>query len=338
MINQSGIERTMLFRSRGEGDEALREVHGGGMAVTQDLFRVTRYPDGGGSSSPLTMLPQNDPRHLMFTGRDSQAEVAHWRDMERQAEVVFQQVQARTQPLLPAFQRLEQELKTAQAAVQHAYADLTGVRSKRDGLQLEVVDNVQLEMAGLDESLADLERDLGRMAAQFEPIAKERGEVCALVAELMDEHKEVKQGIAQFYERLKTAQREVEGAVLDRVAAQNAARHWVDKMAEEQKKAQVCRDAVGVLQEEFDSWSAMASEYCARVENTRKPEVVERELKGVQQALHEREKRGGATVEEMTVEVNRTHAALQKVKSELSELNQLAAVCYALPCSIGASS
>ncbi|KZV67077.1 P-loop containing nucleoside triphosphate hydrolase protein [Peniophora sp. CONT] len=323
MINQGRIERTMLFRGRGEADEALRGVHGGGMAVTQDLFRVMRYPDGGGSSIPLNKLRQNDQRHLMFTGRDSAAEIAHWREQEHLAEQAFQEVFTRIQPLLPAFKRLEAEVKNAQAAATRAHSDLAKARRKRDQLQEEVNNDVQLETAGLDDSLADLERDLEKMMAQFEPIVKEREEITAQVTELMNQHKEVKKGIAEFHDRLKAAQVEVEAAVLDRVQAQNNARHYMEKMAEEQKKLQDSREAEDVLREEFDNWSAKASEYCARVENTRKPDVIERELTGVQKALKEREKRDGATVEEMTVEVNRTHAALQKVKGELDELDEL---------------
>ena len=53
----------------------------------------------------------------------------------------------------------------------------------------------------------------------------------------------------------------------------------------------------------------------------------------MQKALKEREKRHGATVEEMTVEVNRTHAALQKVKGELDELDELTLV-RSLPLSL----
>lgn len=117
MINQGRIERTLLARTRKEGDELLQGIHGGGQAISQDLFRVTRFGDGGGSSNPLNTLRQNDPRHFLFTGRDSAAEIAHWREQERVAEQAFQEVYARVQPLLPAFKRLEQEVKNAQVGL-----------------------------------------------------------------------------------------------------------------------------------------------------------------------------------------------------------------------------
>ena len=86
------------------------------MAITHDGFRVMRYPDGGGSSNPLNNLRPNDPRHMMFTGRDSKAEIAHWREKEHEAELAYREVVERCQPLLPNFKRLEQEFKSAQVS------------------------------------------------------------------------------------------------------------------------------------------------------------------------------------------------------------------------------
>lgn len=50
---------------------------------------------------------------------------------------------------------------------------------------------------------------------------------------------------------------------------------------------------------------------------------MERTLESVQKALKERERRHGATVEEMTIEVNNAKAVLDSVEKELRSLAAL---------------
>ena len=43
LINQSKIERTLLGRTRADVDSVLSRLHGGGVGLSADLYRVTRY-------------------------------------------------------------------------------------------------------------------------------------------------------------------------------------------------------------------------------------------------------------------------------------------------------
>lgn len=57
--------------------------------------------------------------------------------------------------------------------------------------------------------------------------------------------------------------------------------------------------------------------------NPRKAADVQRHLESVQKALKEREKRHGASVEEMAAEVNKATENLQKVQKELKQMSGL---------------
>jgi hypothetical protein len=46
----------------------------------------------------------------------------------------------------------------------------------------------------------------------------------------------------------------------------------------------------------------------------------------VQKSVKDREKRDGVTVDEMTIEVNRAHQALEKTKTELGSMDALTRV------------
>ena len=64
-------------------------------------------------------------------------------------------------------------------------------------------------------------------------------------------------------------------------------------------------------------------EYCEPVANPRKVDVVEKNLKSVQAALKEREKRHGATVEDMTVEVRLAKLNLEMAERDLKDMATL---------------
>ena len=79
------------------------------------------------------------------------------------------------------------------------------------------------------------------------------------------------------------------------------------------------------------SWTKKASDYCERVPNLRKVEIVQRNLEAVQAALKEREKRQGASIEEIAEELQRKKSALDTARKEIRALNSLNRVCRCLP-------
>lgn len=92
LINQAKIERTLLAPTRSRADELLRGIHGGGLCLTADLWRVNRYKfvppsfgyswitqfhpsDGGGQSQPMQSLRRNDHRNLFFTDQNPETQL-----------------------------------------------------------------------------------------------------------------------------------------------------------------------------------------------------------------------------------------------------------------------
>jgi len=85
----------------------------------------------------------------------------------------------------------------------------------------------------------------------------------------------------------------------------------------------VAQEAVEILETEFENWTAKALEYCEQVPTPRKVEDVEKQLESVSKALKEREKKQGASVEEMVQEVNKAKGNLEKVEKELKQMSAL---------------
>ncbi|KAI0317517.1 P-loop containing nucleoside triphosphate hydrolase protein [Amylostereum chailletii] len=321
LINQARIERNLLARTRAEGDELLREI-GGGTCLTADLYRVN-LSDSGGGSQPMQVLRRGDPRHMLFSNRNASEHLSHIQGQLSQAEARWRELEMQKETLLREYHEARQraETLTSQARTQHRA--MLMAKQTRDQLQAEANDSVLLETAGLDDTLQDMEKERESLVAQFTAVAEQKAAIDKEQQPLLQESNDIKVQIEQFDERRNQARQLVEEAGIARVRAQGHVNYWLGKRGEETQKIEDAREQQKVVQDEYNIWSGKAEEYCARVENPRKTTEVERALESLQKSLKDREKKNGASVEEMTIEVNRTQANLENTRQELKAMANL---------------
>jgi len=190
-------------------------------------------------------------------------------------------------------------------------------------LQEEANEELPVSLAGLEDAKADAEREKASILQQFADLTRRRAEVDEAQKPLLNELNQIKLEINEFDQKRTEVMNKVEEAVAARLTAQNNLDHYTKKIDEEKKKVEKAEELAAEVQAEFESWTAKAMEYCERFENPRKPDIVKRNLDSVQKALQEREKRHGATVEEMTIEVNRTKANLDTAEKDLKNMFSL---------------
>ncbi|KAK0244359.1 P-loop containing nucleoside triphosphate hydrolase protein [Armillaria nabsnona] len=322
MINQRGIERMFLAKTRREGEQILREVHGGGQAWTADGYLLKRYPEGGESTSPLPKQ-RNDATSLLLSGRNSAAEKEHYlRERKRYED----EVTVHTQRV----NELKQKYMTGKRAYDvkareeiQARRAISIAQDRLRQLQEAVQEDMPANIAGLEASKKESEEEKENLEAQFKDHIARKAEIDEEQKGLLEQLNGVKKDMEEFESRQKAVQAKVEKAAEKRMEAQNSIKHYDAKLAEEQTKVNEVNEAAKVLEEEFEAWTAKAADYCDRVETTRRSDEIQRNLDSVQQALKEREKRHGATVDEMTVEVNKTRANLEAAESQLKQMVSL---------------
>ncbi|KAH8998535.1 P-loop containing nucleoside triphosphate hydrolase protein [Lactarius akahatsu] len=328
LINQAKIERTLLAPTRKAADDLLSGLNGGGQCLTADLWRVQRFNDGGGQSQPMQPLKPGDPRSLLFTGENPETQLRYWREKAADAEKTLHELNSRLDEMRDSYRKMQREIEERKAWMfprQRRDIDrqLNELRATRDSLQTEVNDNVPVETSGLDEALREMITEKESFMAQFESIAEQKAVIDRAQEPLLKELNDVKKQIDAFGDRRQEAQAQITQAAEQRLAAQSEQQYWAKKLRDEQKKVQDAQEQLDVVQAEFENWTAGAEQYCARVDNPRKVQVVQRNLDSVQAALKERERRQGASVEEMTAEVNRARTALETAQRDLKSMASL---------------
>ncbi|KAI6129762.1 hypothetical protein EDD16DRAFT_1689974 [Pisolithus croceorrhizus] len=253
-------------------------------AWTADFMRVTRYNEGGGSSIKLNRIAPGDPRHI------------DW----------LEKLKAECKRLAEMYNAITQQIRTLD------------VRSVR---HLRICENSRTTHSQLQDE-ANEEMPAGVTHLQT---AKEEAEGEKKLAqnELLTELNQVKKQIRTFEETRGLITAKVEEAVTNRLDAQKNRNHYTKKLEDEQRIVNDLEAVADTLQQEFTDWTARAQEYCDPVENPRKVAVVQRQLESVQTALKERERRQGASVEQMTIEVNKAKADLDSAEHDLRTCSAL---------------
>ncbi|KAJ2914708.1 hypothetical protein MD484_g5713, partial [Candolleomyces efflorescens] len=323
LINQAQIERCLLSDKRKQLEHDLHQIKGGGFGWSLDRFNVKVYPEGGSYSSGLPMRRLKDGAALLLTGRDPQAEITHYEqqgnDLNNQLVQLNHRVQATKQQYAQARReigRLEVEERTIKDQASAAKAQLGALQNEANEEMPTGVTGYQAAKAEAEDEIANLERQVAAVA----PDLKKAQEVQAT---LLTQLGQVKAELDDFSARKRELQERLTAAVSDRVQKQSDVAHWENKLKTEENGIEKQNKCVAVTQEEFKNWTEDALKYCERVENPRKVDQVKREHEAAQRALKEREKRQGASVEELVTAVNKAKEALDKVESEWRHLHNL---------------
>ncbi|KAG1822914.1 P-loop containing nucleoside triphosphate hydrolase protein [Suillus subaureus] len=323
LINQANIERTVVAPKRLDADNILKRMNGGGVAWAADYMRVHRYPEGGGQSIKLHRLLPNDPRNMMFTSSDSASVLSTWQENLRNAEGECRAAQEEAAQLRQQFQTLGREINRMDGQERSLFEAHRAAKQELASLQEEAKEEMPADIMGLQSAKDEAEAEKASIMQQFEDAVSRRMAIDQEQNTLLVELNKVKAQIHNFEEARQEVQKKIEDAAASRLEAQNNKNHYTKKLEEEKKKVDAIDVIAKQLQEEFINWTTSAEEYCERVENPRKVDVVERTLESVQKALKERERRHGATVEEMTIEVNNAKVVLDSAEKDLKSLAAL---------------
>ncbi|KAJ6585226.1 P-loop containing nucleoside triphosphate hydrolase protein [Mycena capillaripes] len=318
MINKASIESRVLATSRIEGQRILANMRGG-TGWTLDEFNVTRYPEGGESSVPITMRPTH-PMLLVGSASDElqrqrEQKVVHERDLLA-ANAAYNTAHAEWITAQNAIRNLEAKAKTADQNVFRAKAVV------RD-LQNEINDELPAQLTVIKDALAETQGEKAVYLTQFEALSAQKAALDNTQKDLVAKREKLQAELNAFADLQEAAKAKIDKAVEHRTEHQAHITHFTKKLEDEQAKVKAAEEAAEVVQQEFETWTAKAEEYCERVPANRAPDVVKRALESTQAALKERERRHGASVEEMTIEVNKAKEKLAKAETDLKQMTSL---------------
>ncbi|KAJ7677433.1 P-loop containing nucleoside triphosphate hydrolase protein [Mycena rosella] len=319
MINKGNIEARVLAAKRAEAERILTNLRAG-TGWTLDMFTVTRYPEGGGSSVPIN---QRRGVHPMLLVGSAASELQRWREKKVLVERELQDANAPFKEANAKWSVARKQLENLKTQERAAANNIHRAKSFLHQLQEEINEELPAEITSIQSALDEAENAKKIVLDQFAEISTQKASLDEVQLNLLKKRDQFQQEINEFTALKNTAKEKIDRAVDKRTKLANDINHWKKKLEEEQAKVTAAEETATLVQDEFKEWTAKAEEYCERVVTKRSPEVVDRALKSTQLALQEREKRHGASVEEMTVEVNKAQAKLQNAETDLKQMTSL---------------
>ncbi|KAI9057466.1 P-loop containing nucleoside triphosphate hydrolase protein [Trametes sanguinea] len=323
LVNNLRIESTLLAPNRAEADKMLLNLGSGGVAMGADLYRVVRFPEGGGQSSVINDLRHNDPRQHLFRGSNADAERRRWQGERDEYNTRLMGLGPRITELKATYQRSRAAAADLERKEREINARIRQLKTQINNIQLELNEDLPVNIQALQEALEEQRTEKESIVHQYEQLIKEREKVQQDQRPLMEESEDLRQQISQHSDKRVEISERLSAAVTERMKADNTIKHFTAKAEAEKEKLDAAQDIAKTLEEEFEAWSAKASTICPPYPNPRKADVVQRNWDAVKAALAERERRQGATIEEVADELRKKEAALTAAKAELRALNSL---------------
>ncbi|KAJ7757255.1 P-loop containing nucleoside triphosphate hydrolase protein [Mycena maculata] len=318
LINKTSIKSRVLAPRRVEAQGILTNMRSGS-AWTIDGFNVTRYPEGGESLVPIHIKQLH--AMLLVQVRSTATQLQRWRDKKVEFDHQLQTANATLAAAQQKWNEARQGLDALKACHSMGQtADDTFHEAKCIVLQIqnEIIEEMPAQLSFIRDALQDSEREKEVIMAQFTEISKQKATLNGKQKELVTQSDEISGEIREL--------RNYQGsckAAENRTDLLNDVNHWKKKIAEEEAKVKEAEDNTALIQTEFTEWTTKAQEYCERVPTKRSPDAIDRSLKSTQAALVECEKRHGASMEDMAIEMNKAEDRLEKAEEDLKHLTKL---------------
>ncbi|KAF6747454.1 hypothetical protein DFP72DRAFT_919874 [Ephemerocybe angulata] len=310
MINQARIESLVLSNQRKQLEEELTQLRGG--------FSVRVYP-----VAVLFTRNLRGAQNMLLTGRDPAAEIAHHEQEKARCSHELEQLQQALNAHRVEFGERKKEVDKLTAEGRSVDDRLRKAKLRLRDIQEEANEELPADTAGYLAAKAEAEDEIASFKTQKEEVVGKKAKLLEERKGMEEQLKEVQGQIDEFSGQRTALENKMNEAVTGRVQIQANINFYTKKVEQEEAAVAKAQEFADVCQEEFAAWSESALEYCAKVETRRKPDNIEREIEAVNKALKAREQKQGATVEELTAQVNKAREAMEKVDKEWRQMSDL---------------
>ncbi|KAG8954943.1 Structural maintenance of chromosomes protein 6 [Tulasnella sp. 424] len=323
LINAHSLERIGLTRNREEADRmAERDV--GRVFWSADQFKVTKFRDGGFSSQGMPSMKGTDRRRQLFAGQDTAGQLRDAEERERQChhqlDVISKEIAKANAALHDADQRRNRILNQGRAIHQ----EKSKLQREKERLEELSREEAPQEVAGLEAVRDDHVRQKEEFKASFKIVYERRLQLDAENKPLLETAKRLREHLDRANEVKQRIHAEMSKLFDQTVQAKSNHKHYRDKLAEAERNVTAHQEKLAITEEEYTTWHAKASEYCAEVMNPRNASQVRKEVEALEKAVKQRERRQGASVDEMEAECVRTKRALEKTNAAIKGLEEMA--------------
>ncbi|KZO95925.1 P-loop containing nucleoside triphosphate hydrolase protein, partial [Calocera viscosa TUFC12733] len=307
-INSHRIETTLLCQNRAEAAALFREHSMNGVAYCADGLQYRKYNDGGEMATRLGDVPRPpDLRAYLFLTGSPEERLRFAYALVALGTLLIRLHQCCSR---------ERDGERLDTAVRAAQGDVESV-------EFDMRQDEPANLESIEQAMRDSELEKENILDQFGTLQDRKADIDNEMEPLATEQDSLKDQFSKQQIHITELQTRLQDVAAQRVQAQSDKSYYDKKLQEATKKVAELRTVLDTSQEELTMWTAQVSETYDRIERARRTETIDKEISGIERALKDREARGGASVDDMALELTRTQAALDQAKKDLKDMQRL---------------
>ncbi|KZV84401.1 P-loop containing nucleoside triphosphate hydrolase protein, partial [Exidia glandulosa HHB12029] len=324
LINALHIENAALAPSRAEA-QSLAERYDLRRVFTADERLVKTFGDGGGETTNMNRMGQNDPKSLLLqTGKEVDSFIERSRREMKDVEAKIAELNTAVTQNRALYGTATQQWQAAKVQLDNTRRQLTRERAELSRIENEANAAAPVSVSGLEDARKLAEAEKANVLEQFETMM---GRKTQLSAELkpLTERKEV---LRLLKERVQNEAmeigRKVNAAAENKMQKQKNVTHWEGKKRQTEGEIADHEKQVEILSKELLQWSEKAREgWPDEVVKPRSVQAIQNKIKSLQQAVANHEAEQGATLEEISREVTIAQEEYDDEKQKVNAMMQL---------------
>ncbi|EST06671.1 RecF/RecN/SMC, N-terminal [Kalmanozyma brasiliensis GHG001] len=317
LIMSVHIERAALVDRRADGDRLMRtQPYNVQACFSADMFSIS---SGATGSLSTALQDHRGPPRLSQNVGDA------IRKFEHEVQQLDHEIAECTQRLRDA----KQERVRLERAKDTGKRDLNNLRRRKDDLRQQIsrIDEQMQEAApgnisALEDAKLEVETNKEVILQQFQDIQRQKTAIVERQKPSQEEMKALEERRRQFEERMGGIHTYLVAAVAERVEQINNRDHWQRKRASIEADVKESEAEETRLEADHQHLESEALKYCDRVDTTRTPKQIQREINELELLMKKAAREAGITLDQAASELQKRKDALTEAQEEVHNMNE----------------
>ncbi|KAJ1929527.1 Structural maintenance of chromosomes protein 6 [Tieghemiomyces parasiticus] len=322
LINSHRIEQIILVEQRAEADRVMSSNQGQFPPNVTACYTVEGFQVGrrGGLASMAVNPYRGPPRFA----RDIEARIARSEAELLERERASEEARATVAAGDDALRQLSRQIQAARRVGRDAQNEAREAAVAIEKLEEELRELDPATVAALAAELEGLDRQIDLIRRQFTDAHQQLVPLTQELAAQQERREEVEQQEQRVRAAINQNSATTDRVMGDRIQIEKRLAHWRGKREEAEQAVAAARETADALDAAVAMTTAQATEFCPdRVDTTRSPKHLDREITTIDCRLREVERVHGANLEEIAREAQTRIEAYRKAKTDIVAMETL---------------
>ncbi|CAG8605460.1 7405_t:CDS:10, partial [Funneliformis caledonium] len=320
LINNNRIESIILVEKRAEADIIMHNNGNGFPRNVEGCYTIDGYKVGhkGGGFSTQSINRYRGPARFKqdIDGqiRDAERKLSDSKETNSRYKVELERAEFE-------LNKVNDEKKALLRKIQDDNREFKELNNQILQLKEDLQQDEPANIAALEEVKKETEHEIEMYKGQYVNIQRKRLQLTDEHEPLVNEFEDIQQRLDALSSEAESLGANIEEKVRTRVKSEMNKKHWENKLALEKENIATASSEVEKKKLVLEEWTKQARDYCPeRVEVTKPAHELDREIKQFQARLREREKKHGASLEEIASAMAATCDAYRNAKHEIEHM------------------